>query len=294
MPLLFLAACSNSGYKNDYSKSAAAPASESMSKADSTPAIAMAPAPLNAPERKVIHTADFHCKVKNVFTAVTTLENLVKSVGGVVQESHMDNSGYDTRTAYYKPDSLRQTQTYTTTATLTLRIPSSAIDSVIGEIPSMTCFIDSRTLRQSDVTYRLLSNELKNQVGNPQNTSARALALARKSKEPIEVQEYEDGKQEQKIGRKIENLSIMDDVNYATLTVAFSQPEQVFVQTIVNPGYFTHTPLLLQCKAALANGWDAVIAFAIGIINIWPLMLILFAVLIIYRRIRHRRLAIHQ
>lgn len=290
LPLITLAACAQGSGNSDYAPKTAAGTSENMIQTDSTAAIA-ANKPLTSPDRKVIHTVDFHCKVKDVFNATTKLEQLVKSVGGIVQDSHMDNSGYDSKTSYYTADSLRQTQTYTTTATLTLRVPVAYLDSIIQAIPGMASFIDSRTLKQSDITYKYLANELKNEVGDEKNTSARAMQLAKKSKDPIDVQEYDNNRQEQKINRKMENMQLMDDVTYATVTVAFSQPEQVYIQTIVNPDYFTRTPFTLQCKAALYNGGNLVRAFAVAMINIWPVLVLLIAGWVAFRKLRLRHIA---
>ncbi|MFI5196815.1 MAG: DUF4349 domain-containing protein [Chitinophagales bacterium] len=291
LPLITLAACAQGSRNNDYTPRTAAGAPEAVLATDST-ATAAANKPITSPDRKVIHTADFNCKVLNVFNATSKLEQLVKSVGGIVQDSHIENNRSDIHTSYYTADSLRQTHTYTTTATLTLRVPVTYLDSIIQAIPGMTSFIDSRSLKQSDITYKYLANELKNEVGDDKSTSDRAMKLAKKSKDPIEVQEYETNRQEQKINRKMENMQLMDDVTYATVTVVFSQPEQVYIQTIVNPDYFTSPPFTLQCKAALYNGWSLVRAFAVAIINIWPVLLLLIAGWVAFRKFRPRHIAV--
>jgi len=289
-PLILLAACGNA----DHSKSQGYSADESAQ----TPVAADSVAPavvstqLNGPGRKVVHTADFQCKVNDVFTAVTAVENLVKSTGGIVQDSRIENTGYDSRTIYYKPDSLKRAHIYTPTATLTLRVPAAAFDSVVNAIPRFASFIDSRALSQSDVTYKLLSNELKDENGHQQNAATKAMALARKSKEPIEIQRYEDERRNAQIARKLENLSLMDDVNYTTFTVQFSQPEQVYVQIVANPDYFTSIPFGLKCKAALLGGWHAVNEAVVALIYMWPLVIAGIALFVLVRRVRRRRIAV--
>ncbi|MCW3122569.1 MAG: hypothetical protein JWQ38_2061 [Flavipsychrobacter sp.] len=242
---------------------------------------------LNSPERKVIRTADLRCKVQNVYTATTKLEQMVKATGGIVQESHIFNDATATKTAWYTQDSVRELQTYTCNATLTLRIPTQYLDSVINAIPGMVSFIDNRTVKQSDVTYQYLNNELKNLAVNMH------IIAPIKGKQQLAARQYEDSKEEQQIDRKVENLLLMDNVSYATLTVALSQPEQVFAQTIVNVAHATRTPLILQCKAALYNGWEMTMSFIIVLVNIWPL-LILLALWIVYRKRWSRLLVIRK
>jgi Domain of unknown function (DUF4349) len=275
LPLFSLASC-GSADRREYAGAPAPSAKAIVETADST-AVPAANAPINSAARKIILTADFHCKVKNVFVATTKLEQLVKSVGGVVQESHMDNNDIETRTAYYTADSNRQTMTYKTTAQLTLRVPSMHLDSVINAIPGLTSFIDSRTLKQNDVTYKYLTNELKNQVGA--TTSARV----KKSNNTVAAQVYDDGKTEQKIDRKVENLEMQENVNYATVTVSLSEPEQVIVTTVANTDYLSRPTFGTQCRSALNTGWEFVRVLAVLLIRIWPLLILVIIGFAIFR-----------
>ena len=283
VPLFAAAACSNGGANREYNK---ATADSSATVSAAAPAIATVPP--NPAEHKIKRTADFHCKVQNVFSAVTTLEQLVKANSGSVQESHIENSNSEIKTAYYKPDSLRQTQTYTTTALLTLKVPSERLDSIINAIPRLTTFLESRTLTQSDVTYQYMANELKGE-SNTSHTTAAALRLARKSKDAIDAGQYEIGQRDQQIDRKIANLQLADDVVYATVTVAFSQPEQVFVQTIVNPEHVTRIPFYARCQAAINSGSGLISAITIALIRVWPLLLLSAAAWIIFHKMRGRK-----
>lgn len=290
LPVIALAACANGSHGNHYEATADSTASTQVADESTASSIPAAKTDAIIPGHKVIRTADLQCKVPNVFNATTKLEQLVRSVGGIVQESQISNRNTEIKTAYYKPDSLKQLQTYTTTSFITLRVPSIYLDSVVNAIPAMANFIDSRTLKQSDVTYQYLANELKNQSGDNTQTTAQALHLAKKSREPIEVQQYNDSRQEEKIGRKIENMQLMDSVSYATFTVAFSQPGQVYTQIIVNAAYVTATPFMLQCKAALNNGWDIVKAIAVAFLTIWPLLLVAALALLAYKIVVRRPL----
>ena len=295
VPLFAMAACGN-GRRNteDYAdKSVTVRADSTEAAAGKMPPAGNATAapPLNSPDRKIKRTADFHCKVQNVFNSTTRLEQLVKASGGAVLESQIQNSNSEIKTSYYKPDSLKQTQTYTTTALLTLKVPAQYLDTIINAIPGLTNFIDSRTLRQSDITYQYLANELKNNAD--ETNAASAMKLAKKSKDALEVQRYDADRQDEHISRKIENLQIMDDVTYATVTVAFSQPEQVFVQTIVNPGYITRVSFTMRSEAALREGADMISEIFVGLVSIWPLLLLTIAGWIVYRKMRQRKLALN-
>ena len=177
LPLACLGACANGGNHEKY-------ASVSDSAATSLADTSVEAIALSAPERKIIRTADFRCRVQNVFTAVTGLEALVKSAGGIVQDSRMMNNTGEVSSVNYKPDSLKSVQTYTTTAVLTLKVPSARIDSVIQHIPEMATFIESRTITQNDITTRYLGNQLKTSIGTKVYTPEKGVQLAKKNGRP--------------------------------------------------------------------------------------------------------------
>jgi len=81
---------------------------------------------ITSPSRKIIRTAYFHCRVDNVYTATSKLEDMVKATGGIVQESKMETTMGEQKTLNYKPDSLKHVQVYQTTSNLTLRVPVAA------------------------------------------------------------------------------------------------------------------------------------------------------------------------
>ena len=263
LPLACLAACSNGANHEQNDRQNA----ESVT----TDSVAM---PLNSPERKIIHTADFRCEVANVLTAVDTLERAVTSAGGVVQESRVENNTDMAKEVYYKSDSLKKMHTYTTTAMLTLRVPVAALDSVVHSIPAMVSFIDSRTLKQSDVTADYTANKLQIETGTKVYTAEKATKLAKKAEDLVAVQQYEDENTAQYINRKIEHMRLLDEVNYATLTIALAQPPQVYVQVVSNPDFITAVPFTTQLGEAVREGVTMLEGLFVGLVTIWPFILL--------------------
>lgn len=279
LPLACLAACSNgANHEKRYSSPTAL--------ADTTEVM-----PLDAPERKIIRSADFNCKVANVLTTVNGLEQIVHSAGGIIEESKMENTTDAAGKVYYKPDSLKQYHTYTTTATLTLRIPVAKLDSVVHSIPAMVMFIDSRTLRQSDVTADYTGNQLREGTGTKIYTAAKAVKLAKKAEDLVAVQQYEDENAARMIDNKVAHMQLLDQVSYSTLTIALYQAPQVYVQVVANPDYVTAIPFTLRLSQSLHNGWDILQDISIELLSIWPLWLIVTGIIVWYKKRRHRPIA---
>jgi len=282
--VLLLGSCGN-GNSDQSTVSEAAAANDYLASADST-SFAAGLQSLSSPSRKFIRTADVRARVTDVYSATTQLETLTLLLGGIIQESKLSNEVASAKTIYYKPDSNLQTQTYTTTAHLTLRVPAAKLDTVLKVIPALSAFVDYRTLNQSDVTLNYLGNALRNAaMGNSSN----AAALASKTKDAIQAAEYADQKAEEEITRKVENLHLLDEVNYATIIVAFYQPMQVSSVVTVNPEHVTAPPYGAELLQAFKAGLSFLRALSVFVLQLWAVWLLLGLGLYIYRRERRRR-----
>jgi hypothetical protein len=280
---VLLAACdSQEGYT---SESAPAETKELLATADST-SFASGISDINSSSRKIIRTADFRCQVKDVLTASTSLENTVKSVGGIIEESRMNNEKSYTQSSYYTADSLKQVQTYTTTAYLTLRVPVAALDSVVNAIPELTTFIEHRALAQEDVTLQYLSNSLKNE---PAGRTQKALDAAKKSEDIIAADDYLTRKHESTVDRRIYNLQLLDQANYATLKVEFFQPERVNTQIVINPDYYARPSFRTQFVVAISNGWQMIRQLFIALLYVWPLLVLALIAWMLYKKYGKQR-----
>jgi hypothetical protein len=279
LPIIILTACGSGErpYGGESAAPLAAAAASDNESADSVPADLGS---INSPNRKMIRTVDFQCKVPDVLRAVTVLEKKVANLGGMVAESHIDNSGGELSTLDYKPDSLKQVQIYRTTATLTLRVPATMLDSLSDLIPELSDFVVSRNLSQHDMTTTYLANQLRNKTGQLTDGTTKA-QLAARNTDVIVAANYEDARNEKYIARQIGNLQLLDNVSYATLTVGFSQPDRTFIQTVANPGYTMRVPFATRCSVAWQGGLDLLEYIFVGLLAIWPLLLVLSSGLLI-------------
>lgn len=244
---------------------------------------------INSPSRKIIHTADIRCRVSDVYRSVDTLERMVNELGGMIAESHMENSTTSVRSVRFSVDSLKQVTGYTTTAHLTLRIPNFFLDTVIRKVPMLATFIDTRTMQRQDVTLKYLANAMKNQAAG---IAPPAIA----DKKNGGVKENKAASSPQALGndtvidRRIENLQILDDVNYATLKVDLYQPEKVDVQIVADTDRAASVPFGSRILLALGDGWQMMKGLVIVLLTAWPLWLLVGLVLYALSIMRRRKL----
>jgi hypothetical protein len=239
---------------------------------------------LNSSSRKRVKTADVRCRVSNVFKAVSTLEHAVAGLDGMVAESVMQNESVIIKDVPWSADSLKRILLYTPVANLTVRVPAAHLDSVVHTLTSMANFIDYRTLKDEDKTLFYLSNSMKNEGPAPAKVKPSASTTS------VDVAAYQDEKHETQTDRKITNLSILDDVHYATFTVQLFQPQQADEQIIVDSERVTRARFGTEVWLAIRTGLESFGALLVFLITCWPYLLLLSLGWFLYRKVLRRKL----
>lgn len=290
--MIGLASCGRSSERQAYKAAAPAdaPAAVSETTADAasvteTPSEEKAVS-LESNARKIIKTADMRCRVRDVYAATSGMERMMADVGGQISESRMDNQSTGTRSLPYKMDSLRQIQSYTTTAHLTLRVPVRKLDTVLSSIAAQAAFINSRNLKLDDVTLQYLGNRLRNDAAAANDAAERARMLARRSGDAVSAGQYTDERDDQRIQRRLENMGIQDQVTYATLQVDLYQPERIDEQIISDMDRLMKPSFGQQVGMALSGGWQLFQQALVWLVQVWPLLL---AGIIVWGFLRYRK-----
>lgn len=159
---------------------------------------------------------------------------------------------------------------------LRLRVPSSKFDSVISVIESGIGDLKSKNIKAKDVTeeYVDLNIRLENNFAYLKQYKA-ILKKAKSVKEILEVQE-KIRRIEEEINSKKGRLKYLDDqVKYSTLNLEVSE---LIASNIAQRSNFGR-----RLTNAFNNGIQGFLSFIIGMVNLWPFV-ILFIILIIFRK----------
>ncbi|SHL43592.1 protein of unknown function [Chitinophaga jiangningensis] len=278
LPALTLAACSSQRYEKDAPASEAVSAETVTAAADST-SFAADIASLNSASRKRIRTADVSCRVPDVFAASQALERVTKSLDGIVVESKQQNEISQEKYLPYKGDSLMHVRMYSTVASLTLRVPAAAMDSVVQVLTQQATYIDYRTLKDQDKTLDYLSNSLR-------NNAKTYTATADRNTSSVDAANYNQSKEDNTISRQLNNLAILDEANNATITVAMVQPGRADVLVEVDPTAATRAGFGTELKTALYTGADILRNIVLFFITIWPFVITGVVVWVMVKRFR--------
>jgi hypothetical protein len=143
-------------------------------------------------------------------------------------------------------------------------------------------------LKSQDKTLDYLSNALKND--DMANDSAPSPKPDKKSTQ-LDIVAYEDQKKETMIDRKIVNMAILDDVNYATFSVQLFQPEAADVQVVVNPDRVTRANFGMELWTAVRNGVDIIRNVFLFFLQLWPFILMAIAGWFGYKKLARKKLS---
>ena len=226
-----------------------------------------------------IRKADLKCQVENVLSVTRRIENLVASNGGYLSKSDLVSTVTHYNSVRVKEDSLLESTFYTVGNAMSIRVPSSQLDTVVRVITDLAVFVDYRRLSSDDVKSQLFANQLaqKRLVQYNAKLEKKVEANSAPLKQIAAAEESILEKQTQADGKRMESFDLADQVNYSTITLELYQQEQEQKKVVVAAGGVQpYEPgFVSKLGTAVSNGFDVLKACILFLVNSWGLLLIL-------------------
>lgn len=211
-------------------------------------------------DRKLIKEGEIHFETSDLVKTRKLIDKAIKELEGYISKE--DEYTYSDRIAQ----------------SLIIRVPAESFDKLVAEISKGAKRFDSKRIQARDVTEEYLDIELRLKI--KKETENRYRELLTKAKTVEEMLSIE--KQIGELRAEIESIEgrlkyLQNRISYSTLTVAFYER--------------VSTPVCFSSKLGmgLKNGWNNFVWFLIGLVNIWPFILLgLFGIvgIIAFRRNR--------
>ncbi|WP_313805807.1 DUF4349 domain-containing protein [Flavobacterium sp.] len=209
-------------------------------------------------ESKIIKTGSLRFETENLNETFATIQKSVSKHKGIIQN---DNSGKDYNSSYRN---------------LTIRIPSSSFDAVIADISQGVKHFDRKEISAQDVTEEYV--DLEARVKAKKVLEERYLELLKKANKVSEMLEIE---------RELSN--IREEIEAKEGRMKYLQ-HQVSMSTI-HLEMYTNNPSESGATVsyfgkmwnAIQDGFNNIATFFLGLLHIWPFILI-FVVLIVFIR----------
>ncbi len=255
-----------------------------------------AKATIKSSQRKVVRTADIKFRVKNVTKSTDAIEAATTKFGGFVSYTNLESRVVDSTQTKISQDSTLINTKYSVANNLVLRVPNTRLDTVIKIVAKQIEFLDTRFIKEDDVTLQLLSNKMaQNSSENTQNRIENA--INKKGKKLNQIIDAEDNLNKMKTqsdARILENLALNDQINFSTLSLKIYQNQAIRQEVIANEKSINaYRPNIgLQIFEGLKTGWfmlEVIIAF---IVQLWGIALIIFLIWIGYKLFSKKKLIV--
>ncbi|MFD2825081.1 DUF4349 domain-containing protein [Leeuwenhoekiella polynyae] len=214
-------------------------------------------------EQQIIKTGNLRFETQNLSETKSTILKAVEATDGYIQN---ERSGKDYQSNYQE---------------LQLRIPSKNFQQALTIISKGVEFYDEKSISQRDVTEEFIDLEARLKAKRElENRYLQLLEKARSVKEILEI-ERELSTIREEIEAKEGRLNYLKkQVSYSTLTV-------YFYKTTVESG-ITHSygSKIIQ---ALKGGWQGISTFLLGILYIWPFIILLILAIFLIRRWQRKK-----
>jgi uncharacterized protein (DUF2132 family) len=209
-------------------------------------------------EQKIIKTGVLEFQTQNLSKTYSQIKALLNTYEGYIQS---DNSGKNYNRQYQN---------------LQVRIPSKNFQVIIDSISQSVNYFDTKSISRQDVTEEFI--DLTARLKSKRELESRYIQLLSKAntvKEILEI-ERELSTIREDIEAKQGRLEyLQSQVSYSTLNINFYKE---ISNTGITVSYGT------KIVNALKSGWFGISSVFLGILTLWPLLIIGLVVAIIIRR----------
>lgn len=243
------------------------------------------------PNRKFIRKADIKSRVNNVIQSTYNIENTIVRQGGFVTHTDLHSQVEETNQSAISSDSSLVTTRYTVINTMTLRVPNYKLDTVLKEIAKNFVFLDHRVISADDVALQLLQNNMtQTRVAKNETRLIRAIDnRGKKLDETARAEELLIEKQEQADQAKIDNLSLLDQVNFSTIELNIYQREETKRELIANDkniGQYSPS-FIYKIWDSIKTSWIWIENIFIFFLQFWSIIAIGVIVVFLLKKYKH-------
>jgi|GEM_PF-1103581 len=203
-------------------------------------------------ERKIIKTGAYSIKVKDVKESTAAIEKMVEEFEGFISSVEMNNS------------------TYRITNQVVIRVPAGQFDDLMAAIEKEALFVNYSRVNAQDVTEEYLDVETR--LNTKKQVRDRYVAILRdKAKTVEEVLKAEEAIRV--IQEEIESRE--GRLNYLKNRVSLSTINlEIYQEVPYTPDRGQRTSFWTKLKQSMSNGWTLIVNLVLGLVTIWPLLII--------------------
>lgn len=223
----------------------------------------VAPA-LNKAEQKIIRSADLKFQCDDLAKTNDRIISSVRKYGGYLQND-------------------REAKEYSEVSrTIQVRIPSKNFDNFLKDVSDGVAYFDEKNITSEDVTDEYIDNESRVKTQKAlENRYLELLKKANKVSEMLEIEEKLSQIREEIESKQARLNYLQTQVEMSSFTITFYKNMPQKESASVSFGS--------KIGNALKSGVNAVLDFFIWLLEMWPFIIILVALIVFFRKRWRRR-----
>jgi hypothetical protein len=240
-----------------------------------------------------IRTADARFRVKNVRQATFAVEKIVAHFGGYVAHTALESTIDNEKRTPISDDSTLITTYYTVRNNLVLRVPADNLDSTLRTMGQLAQYLDYRRIDRENATFMVLRERLAARRINRTTTRLEDAVdeTQAKLRDRAAIEEALFNKQTMADESYIRTLELKDQIQLSTITLQLYQRQDWVHEMVANeknvdaykPGFWS------QAGESIGAGWDALKMLVLGIMRVWPFLLLILGIVATIWMIQRRR-----
>lgn len=229
-------------------------------------------ATMSVKDKQFIKTAEVNMEVKDVYEATTSMEKSVQELGGFVTHSNLQSNVVSEETFNTSNEEAMLVKKYQTENKMQVRVPTEKLGEFLTLINNKKLFLNSRIINAEDVTAKIKYAELEGKRIKKTEENISKLKT-NKDKVTLDNENMSDGNLQQ-----LANMDVSNNLKYSTVDIYIKEPKLRIAEIVVtntksidNKYKFN---FLYDVKNAFVEGFYLIQKLLVGLVTIWPLVLI--------------------
>ncbi|AYN01024.1 DUF4349 domain-containing protein [Chryseobacterium sp. 3008163] len=262
---------------SDYEMSVAAD-SASINISDNVSSVAT----MSVKDKQFIKTANVNMEVKDVYDATISIEKSVQELGGFVTHSDLQSRVISEETYNTSDEDAMLVKKYQTENSMQVRVPTSKLGELLTLVNDKKLFLNSRIINAEDVTSSIKYAELE---GKRIKKTDENISELKTTKDKVKMSDENMSEENQ---QQLANLDVTENLKYSTVDIYIKEPKlriaEIAVTNSKNIDNKYKFNFFYDAKNAFVEGFYLIQRIAVGLITIWPILLIAAAIIYLLRK----------
>ena len=229
-------------------------------------------ATLEVKDKQFIKSAQVNMEVEDVYNSTIFIEKSLINLKGFITSSELNSQIMSEQTFAISDEKAMMVRKFQTENNMQARIPTEKLGEFLQIINDKKVFLNSRVINAEDVTANIKLAELE---AKRNSTTGANISKLKTDKDKVNMS---DDNESENNYQKVAGFEMTDQLKYSTVQIFLKEPQvrvaQIAVANTQNLDDQYKNNFFYEAKNAVVNGFYLIQKIFLGLITIWPLLII--------------------